>query len=497
MDFVKQLKEVSISVIPIAGLALVMALILGLFGPLDVLNFAFATLLVIVGLTIFLSGINISLIPVGNNIGSNILKKNNIILLLLIGLVFGFIITIAEPDVQVLVAEIVGVKPQMNNFALLVAIALGVGIFVALALVRLFTKISLKMMLTICYVVLFIVAFMSDEFFVSIAFDSGGATTGPMSVPFIMALGIGVAGSRAGHKDSDNFGFVAMASIGPILAVLVMGLFTGGSTGMITEVHETLTMGQIVIKSMKEVGIAFAPLLVICIIMQFVLLKMPPKQVRKVILGFIYSYIGLVMFFIGVNSEFSDIARSLGFAFMEINEVLLVGIGVLFGAVVVCAEPAVWVLTEQVEEASHGHVKRTTLLVTMAIGVASAVAMAMVRIIFNLSLWYFLIPGYTLIIILFWVTPELFSGIASDSGGVATGPMTTTFLLPFAIGAATAMGGNSVETASFGLIGLIAMMPILCIEFLGLIYKAKTKKAEKAKLAAESMDAAGSVSSEK
>lgn len=481
MDFLKQLKEVSISVIPIAALALVLALVLGLFTGAEVFSFVFATLLVIVGLTIFLSGINISLIPVGNNIGANILKKNNIILLLGVGLVFGFIITIAEPDVQVLVAEIVGVKPAMSSFSLLVAIALGVGIFVALALVRLFTKMSLKMLLTLSYVALFIVAFMSDEFFVSIAFDAGGATTGPMSVPFIMAIGIGVAASRAGHKDSDNFGFVAMASIGPIMAVLVMGLFTKGATGEIVSHAVELTMGQVFMNAVKDVGIAFAPLIVICIIMQFVLLHMPPKQMRRVILGFIYSYIGLVLFFFGVNSEFSNIARLLGEALMNINEILLVVMGVVFGAVVVCAEPAVWVLTEQVEEASHGHVKRSTLLVTMAIGVAAAVAMSMVRIIFDISLWYFLIPGYSLIIILFWITPELFSGIASDSGGVATGPMTTTFILPFAIGAATAMGGNSVETASFGVIGLIAMMPILCIEVLGLIYKAKTKKAEKEK----------------
>ena len=476
MDALKQLKEVSLSVLPIAVISALLALFLGFIDGEGVLKFVLSSIFVIIGLTLFLLGVNIGLLPVGNKLGSTVTRSRSLVVIILVSLLLGFIITVAEPDVQVLASQVAKVNTLLDQNLLVYAIGAGVATFLTISLLRTILQLPLKVVVFISYIIVFAIAAFIDEFFVSVAFDSGGATTGPLSVPFIMALGMGVAATRTKSEDS-NFGYVALSSIGPIAAVLLLGLIFGTSDSATTvESSETIRFMTLMIHKAKEVGGALLPLLLVCIIAQIFFMKLPFMQARKIFMGILYSYIGLVLFMFGVDYSFSSLARDLGAAIASFSPALLVVAGALFGAAVVLAEPAIWVLTEQVEEVSNEHIRRNTMMITLAIGVSLAVVLGVVRIIFSLSIWCFLIPGYVIILLVMWKTPGLFSAIAFDSGGVATGPMSSAFLLPYAIGASTAFSTTSAGSASFGMIGLIAMMPVLCVEVLGLLYSAKLKR---------------------
>lgn len=474
MDILKQLKEVTLSVLPIALIAGILSIVLKTSNLNELLNFGLSCICVILGLTLFLTGVNNGLMPVGNKIGSTITKSRSLLLIIIVALLLGFIITIAEPDVKVLATQISKISSNLSVILLLLVIATGVAVFLTLSLVRTILHIPLKIILFIGYLVVLFLAFFVPPFFVSIGFDAGGATTGPMSVPFIMALGMGLAKVR-GKDEESEFGYVALSSIGPVLAVMLLGVIfdvNSSSCGAIDS--DTHSFFSIFLSCFEETGVAFLPLLVVCIVMQAFFMKLPFHKALKMFLGMFYAFFGLVLFSCGVEFSFSQIAKTLGEALSSSSKPLLVALGGVLGSCVVLAEPAIWVLTEQVEEVSGGTIKKKLMMITLCVAVSIAVMMGLIRSVFHLPILFFIIPCYAVILILMLITPKLFSAIAFDSGGVATGPMSSAFLLPYAIGAA----GGSVD-ASFGLIAFIAMMPILCIEVLGLIYKLTLKKGEK------------------
>lgn len=473
MGLLKQIREVSLSVLPIAVVSALLSTITGAAGPAELLRFLISCICVIIGLSIFLIGVNNGLLPIGNRIGSSVTRMRSLLLIMVMGFVLGAIITYAEPDVTVLSNQVSSVKPEIDSGMLVLAIALGVGAFLAFSLARTILHISLKVILFVCYFLLVAFALMQEEFFVSVAFDSGGATTGPLSVPFVMALGMGVAATRKKDPEAD-FGYVAMASIGPVLAVLLLGMFSqGDSTAAVSvssaEVH---TWYSLLASKALNVGSSLAPLLAVCILMQIFVLKLPPVKMMRVLIGIIFSYIGLVVFSFGVDWSFSSIAGSLGSHLAAVSNLLAIVVGGVFGACVVLAEPAIWVLTEQVEEVSLGRISKKMLMIFLCVAVSLALMISLSRALYGLSIWFFLLPGYVIILLLLIRTPKLFGAIAFDSGGVATGPMSSTFLLPFVIGAA----GESSAGSGFGMIAMIAMMPVISIELLGLIYSGKLSR---------------------
>lgn len=478
MGFFKQLKEVSISVLPIALGALVLGLVFNVFSTtIPIWQFLLSVALVIIGLTLFLLGVNLGIVPIGNHLGAHVTAKHNLLLLMAVGLFLGMIITIAEPDVEVLAGQVVQINPSISKVTLVVFIALGVGLFMALSYLRTITGFSLKLSFVFGIILLFGFAFFVPEFFVSVAFDSGGATTGPMAVPFIMALGLGLSSTRA-QKESDSFGYTGLASMGPVLFVLILGLISSGTFTPVDVASETLPLSQQFLHVLKEVVVALLPLIVICVLVQTFIMKLPRINALRIYSGIIYTFIGVTLFLFAVKSSFMPIASQLGIIISGKGAWLIYIVGTLFGAAVVLAEPAIWLLTEQVEEVSQGRIKRSLMITFIAVGVSLAVLLSMIRINYDLSIWTFLVPGYLVILALMPFCPELFVGIAFDSGGVATGPMSSTFLLPFAIGAASVLSGNTAS-ASFGMIGLIAMMPILSIEILGVVFNVTIKRAAK------------------
>ena len=445
----------------------------------ELAQFIVGGILLIIGLGVFLIGADIGMVPFGQRVGSALTKRRSLGLILIASFIIGFAITIAEPDVQVLADQVASVAPSVNRTLLLVMIAVGVGLFLVIAMVRVVMQISLPLLLTVFYALVFIVCAFADPAFVSIAFDSGGATTGPITVPFIMAMGLGVAAAVKKSDDGgdNSFGFVGLASIGPIAAVAVMGIFSSLDMDSATaetaaEVHSLAGIFlSRVPHVVQEIAMALAPLCVIFFVFQVTLLKLPGQQVKRMILGMIYTFIGLVIFMTGVGGGFTPIGKSLG---MELGAIgdgwILLPVGLILGAVVVCAEPAVWVLNEQVEEVSGGSIKRSWMLAALSISIAVAVALGMFRVITGLSIWYILVPGYLIALGLTRVCPPLFTAIAFDSGGVASGPMSTTFVLALTLGAAVSSGGNPA-TDAFGMVAMIAMAPLITIQLLGVLFK--------------------------
>lgn len=503
MNILAKLKDTLASVLPVMLIVLVLGLTVAPLGAGLIVRFIAGGVLLIFGLTLFLLGVDIGIIPIGERSGAALTARRSLPLLLSVAFVIGVMVTIAEPDVQVLASQIKDVSPQLNKWALVMMIAMGIGLFVVVGLLRTVFSWPLKYVLIVSYTAVFVLAYFCQETFQGVAFDAGGATTGPMTVPFIMALGVGVAGVgvSARKRGDESFGLTGIASIGPIAAVILYGVFSsisgGGGTASgadsaVSEVAKVEASGlglgvflELIPHVFKDVTLALLPLVVMFIVFQIFLLKMPPMQVRLMVKGLLYSYVGLVIFLLGVNGGFMPAGRKLGEMLGMASHasggwwtVLLVGVGMAFGAVVVCAEPAVWVLTEQVENVSGGTISRKLLLATLSVGVAVSVGLSLLRVVYGFNLWYVLIPGYVISLAMTFVCPPLFTAIAFDSGGVASGPMTSTFILSFTLGAAVSCGGNPA-TDAFGVIAFVAMTPLVAIQFLGIIYRIKNRHDKK------------------
>jgi len=461
-----------------------------------ILRFLFGGVLLITGLTLFLVGVDIGILPLGERCGSELTKKRNLPLLLASAFFMGFLVTAAEPDIQVLADQVRGVFPVVNKQLLILMIAAGVGLFITLGLLRTVLHLSLKIILALSYAVVFVLAFAGPRGFTGIGFDSGGATTGPMTVPFIMALGLGVSAVRAkpakdggAENDSgnDSFGLTGLASVGPIIAVLLYGCILSDraaavSASAVQGAESAAVPGmeafvRVLPHVAREAALSLLPVIALFAVFQFSLLHIPPYQVKRMLSGFAYSYLGLVLFLTGVNGGFMEAGHRLGELLGARAAdsggwwlALLVGTGFVIGAVVVCAEPAVWVLTDQVESISGGTIKRKVLLVFLAAGAAAAIGLAMIRAVFGFNLMYILVPGYALALLLMPFCPGIFTGIAFDSGGVASGPISSTFVLSFTLGVSQS-GGHGGDV--FGVIALIAMMPLIAIQILGLAFNRK------------------------
>jgi len=485
-NLIEKIKESLSSVLPITIIVVILHYVLtpmptGLF-----ILFLTGAILLILGMGLFTLGADISMMPMGERIGAELTKSRKLTALIIISFLMGFMITVAEPDLQVLARQV----PSIADNVIIGAVAFGVGIFLVIAILRIVFQIKLSYVLLTFYAVIFVLAYFTPNDFVPVAFDSGGVTTGPITVPFIMALGLGVAVVRGGKSaHDDSFGLVALCSVGPVLSVLVLGLFynTSGSYEevVIAEVGNFRDVINIYMHEFPEyfieVGFALLPIVIAFIIFQFIFLRLPKTHLIKLSVGVIYTYLGLVVFLAGVNVGFLPAGNYIGYALADLDyNWVLIPIGMVMGFFIVAAEPAVHVLNKQVEEVTGGAISKRAMLVSLSLGVAVSIGIAMIRILTGISIWYFIVPGYAIALLLMFYVPQIFTGIAFDSGGVASGPMTATFMLPFAMGAADSVGGN-VLTDAFGLVAMVAMTPLITIQILGVVYKLKVSKLEKIK----------------
>ncbi|ROR27319.1 uncharacterized protein DUF1538 [Mobilisporobacter senegalensis] len=476
-----KIKESLTSVLPITVIVLILHMTISPIPKGTLALFLVGTVFLIIGMGLFTLGADLAMMPMGELVGAGIAKSKKLIFMVIVSLIFGIIITVAEPDLQVLARQV----PSVPDPIIIWSVAIGVGVFLVIALLRIVFQLRLSYLLLIFYIGLFIIAAFTSVDFLSVAFDSGGVTTGPITVPFIMALGLGIStvrGDKASHDDS--FGLVALCSVGPILAVLLMALFYNPTSGTYEalskiEVHSIKELFHLFIEEiphyMKEVAIALSPIVGFFGLFQVFSLKLNHRKIAKIIIGVLYTYMGLVIFLTGVNLGFLPVGKYLGskIASLPYNQILI-PLGMVMGFFIVTAEPAVHVLTKQVENITGGSISRKSILASLSIGIAISVGLAMLRVLTGISIWYMILPGYGIALILTFFVPKIFTAIAFDSGGVASGPMTATFLLPFAMGACEQLGGNVLSDA-FGIVAMVAMTPLVTIQILGLVYNIKNR----------------------
>lgn len=468
------------SVLPIAAIVLLLSISVAPLNTGVLVQFIFGTLLLIIGMSFFTIGSGISMEPLGETIGVQIGKSKKVVFPMLLCFLLGMLITIAEPDLQVLAEQV----PSVPKTVLIICVAIGVGVFLAISFLRAKKGLSLSKLLIAFYALIMALTIFVSPDFIPTAFDSGGVTTGPVTVPFIMALGAGFAVLQNNKSRENSFGLVALCSIGPILSVLILSLFYNPETETTQAVIATVETTKDAFLSFinafptyfKEVFIALLPILAVFIIYQLFFRRFHKSQVLKMSIGFVYTYIGLVLFLCAANIGFMPVGRLIGAGIVENgNKWLLIPIGMLMGYFVVSAEPAVHSLKKQVEEVTNGAISKRSIGLALSIGVASAVGIAMIRVITGVSILPFMIVGYALSLIISFFVPPVYTGIAFDSGGVASGPMTTTFILPFAVGACEMLGGN-VMTDAFGIVAMVAMAPLIAIQVLGLSARVKNRR---------------------
>lgn len=478
----EKIRESLSAVLPITGIVLMLSIFLIPMELGSVVMFLTGALMLIVGMGFFQLGAEMAMTPLGEGVGVQISKMKKLLTVLLTGFLMGVIITVSEPDLQVLAGQV----PSVPNMVLIMTVAVGVGLFLALAIVRIRYKISLSMLLIVCYLALILVSMFVPKEFLAVAFDSGGVTTGPMTVPFIMAMGVGLASVRSDkNAANDSFGLVALSSVGPILAVLILGCFFKPTEAAytLTDVATVVTtqdVARVFAQGLplyaREVLLSLVPILWVFLIFQWLTHRYHGMQIKRIIVGFGYTYIGLVLFLCGANVGFAPVGAYLGKELAGLSlRWILVPIGALIGYYIVKAEPAIQVLNHQVEAVTNGAISVKMMNRCMQIGVAASVGLAMLRVLTGISIQWFVIPGYIIALVLSRMVPDIFIGIAFDSGGVASGPMTSTFLLPLSIGVCEALGGN-LMTDAFGVVALVALTPLIAIQLMGLVYKLKTAK---------------------
>lgn len=479
-----KIKESFSSVLPVALIVLILCVTI---TPVDsgiFLAFLVGTLLLVVGMGLFTLGADTAMTPIGEYVGASVVNTKKLYIIIPVYFIVGVMITIAEPDLQVLATQLAS---AIDKWTLILAVGVGVGTFMVIAFLRNILNVKLSYILIGFYTVIFVLAIFVPESFIPMAFDSGGVTTGPMSVPFIMAMGTGVANIRTDKKGgSDGFGMTALCSIGPILSVMIIGLAintpTFDWTKPVFEVNSSKDLLRVFAKAlpvyMVEVGIALLPIVGFFFLFNLFGSKISKTKMVRILIGILYTYLGLVFFLTGVNVGFLPVGSILGDALGSLSyNWVVVPIGVILGFFVVAAEPAVHVLCKQVYEMTSGGISKKALRFSLMIGVGIAVGLAMLRIVLHIPIMYFLIPGYFIALILTFVVPEMFTAIAFDSGGVASGAMTASFMLPLALGVCSAVGGN-IGIEGYGLVALVAMAPLITIQILGLTYKIRLKRAK-------------------
>ena len=486
----KKFMESTISVLPVTLIVLLLNCtpVLSLSAT-ETVVFLCSAVALIFGMALFNLGADIAMTPMGEQIGSSLSKSGKFKTLLLIGFIMGVFITIAEPDLSVLASQ---VKDVIDSTALTVAIGVGVGLFLVLSIIKVVFRVSLSQMLTFFYLLLFALVSlgltMSPESFTKfmpLAFDSGGVTTGPITVPFIMALGIGVSATLGDKKDRESsFGFIALCSIGPILAVMLLGIFSKGDLSYTKPNYEMNVSGLFSAfgHTLFNVFKALAPIVAFFFILQALFMRSSKRKNGQIIVGVFYTFFGLVIFLTSVEVGFMPVGYAMGEQLATREPWLMVAFAFLLGFTVVMAEPAIHVLNRQVESVTGGAVKKRSMLIALSCGVGVSIALSVVRIIFNFSILYYLIPGYFLSLALSFFVPKIYTAIAFDSGGVASGPLTSTFILPFIVGVCFATSGEtSILTNAFGLVAMVAMTPLISIQSLG--FKAVVTKRVKEKIA--------------
>lgn len=484
-------KEVLLSVLPIVAIVLVLNFTVAPLEATVIWRFLLGTAFVIAGLAIFLLGTDIGITPIGQHLGKGVTKSNKVWIVVIAGLFLGFFISIAEPDLHILANQVNTVTGGLiPSSTILIVVSLGIAVMMTIGILRVVYSVPLYKLLTGVYLFIFILALFTSGEFLAIAFDASGATTGALTVPFMLSLSAGISFMKKNGKASekDSFGLVAISSSGAIIAVMLLNIVSGQNE-LSGELPVNLDPSGTILDPFiahfpvisQEIFIALVPIVATFLGYNFLSLKLNKRSLKRIMKGILYVFIGLILFLVGVNAGFMDVGSLIGFQLASLDNALyLLIVAFVLGLVTILAEPAVYVLTHQIEDVTNGYVKRKAVLVALSLGVGTAVLLSVIRIMVpGLELWHYLLPGYIIAIGLMYIVPKMFIGMAFDAGGVASGPMTATFILAFVQGAAQAIEGADVLRDGFGMIAMVAMMPIITLQLLGFIFKLKSKREDR------------------
>lgn len=478
----EKLDEALSAVLPIIAIVLALSLTIAPVTSGVLLAFLLGGVLLIAGMMFFTLGAELAMQPMGEHVGGYITKTRSLWIILPTGFLLGALITVSEPDLQVLAEQVQSVPSNVLIFS----VAGGIGLFLTLALLRMLFGVKLRTMLLVMYAIVIALAFFAPPDFLAVAFDAGGVTTGPMTVPFILSFGVGISAIRSDRKaQDDSFGLIALCSVGPVLAVLLLSLIyrvdsTDYVASMISNAAHSVELGELFTAALptylREIATALLPIVAFFGVFEAIGLHLGKKSLLRIGVGLLYTYLGLVIFLTGVNVGFLPAGVYLGETLAGLPyRWIIIPVGMLIGYYIVKAEPAVYVLMKQVEELTSGAITGATLQRTLSIGVSVSIGLAMIRVLTGISVLYLIVPGCVLALFLSFFVPDIFTAIAFDSGGVASGPMTATFLLPLATGACLAVGGN-VVTDAFGVVAMVATTPLIAIQLLGVAYRLREKR---------------------
>lgn len=496
MRLLKTIKETFYSSIPLAVIIITCLCFFPIQGIDNYIKIIIGYASVVIGQSLFLVGLESSILPIGHMVGSSFSKYNKVFFVLSFGFVFGLLATVAEPAISVLARQINGILPIINSTVFIWITGFGIGVGVAIALYRMLKNTSIKIIFAVLYALVFILVIFSPEEFISIAFDGSGATTGDVSVPFILALGIGISATFSKNKtNEDSFGIIGISSVGPIITVLLYGVILKAVNGGVLPNENDYVMktggalGEIIAGNLLDVALAVLPIVLISVPFLIFILKLPKKEFIKLIVGVIPVYVGLLIFLSGIDYGFEYVSQYIGQVFFDSSrpenfKYLLLIVGFILGAAITVSEPAVTVLGDQIEEITNGHIKKNTIRLTLAIGIGVASLLAILKILTEINILWFLVPLYVISVALMPFTPKLFVGLAYDSGGVTGGALTSAFLTPLTLSIASQVavssgGTMSVLTNGFGIISFISVMPIIAVQILGIVYVVCSKKASK------------------
>lgn len=482
--------EVVRAVLPIVVLVLFIHFFVVSLPYQMLIGFLMGSVFIVVGLTVFLIGVDLSITPIGEYMGKGIALSNKVIIVIIAGLILGFFISSAEPSLTVLGNQIDSVTDGIVSGTFIVSVvSAGIAFMVVFGLLRIVYSFSLRLFLTVIYGLIFVLAFFTDTAFLSIAFDASGATTGTVTVPFLLALSTGIAtlNKNATQSEDNSFGLVAIASTGAILSVILVNIFTPtqelAGSATIELIPENSLLKEFlneIVAQLLDVLFTLAPIFILFILYHFIKLHVPKRRLKRILKGVAYVYIGLVLFLAGVNAGFMNVGSIIGYTLANNEAILsLAVIGFLLGFVSILAEPAVSILTRQIEQVTSGAIKSFPILATVCVGVGLAVCLSVIRVTFSaIQLWHFLLPGYIIAIALSWIVPKVFVGMSFDAGGVASGPMTSTFILAFIQGASESIPHANILIDGFGMIALVALMPILTLQIFGFVYYVKDRRSK-------------------
>jgi hypothetical protein len=507
MKLIKTLKETLLSSLPLAAIIIIVC---GFVSPMknesDYVKLFVGYAGVVLGQSLFLEGLNISILPIGKLVGSSLIKLKKAFVIIFFGFVFGLLATVAEPALSVLARQTHMIMEGVDEVLFIWIMGAGIGVMVGFSLFRIIKDLNIKIVFVALYIVTFLTVIFVPEEFIALAFDGSGATTGDVSVPFILTLGVGISGTMSKHKtNEDTFGIVGLASVGPILALFVYGIiFRAMHGGVIPPAGvynpgAAESLGETVVSNLSSVALALFPVIIVFLPFQFFIIKLPKKEFIIILLGAISVYVGLLVFLSGIDFGFAFAGKYIGEIFLDAARPgwfkwLLLIVGFVLGAAITLSEPAVTVLGEQLEEITNGHIKKITIRLTLAIGIGFAALISMIKILTQINILFFLIPLYAVALIMMKFTSKLFVGLAFDSGGVTGGALTSAFLTPLTLGAAQAVaeatgpGAQSVLTNGFGIIAFISVTPLIAVQALGTIYDIRFRKAQKLMEEAEFTD---------